>query len=607
MNFMKILRCPMCGGTLKTDESQNCYICEFCETPQTISNINDEKIISLKERANKLFLSCDFDGAAALYQAVVSEINDDAESYWMLALCTYGIQYVDDPRTGKKIPTCHRTLYSSILNNEDYLNAIECADVIARDAYKDAAEKIDEIQRGILSIVSKEDAYDVFICYKETASDGSHTRESDIAKDLYYKLTAEGYRTFYAPITLQEKAGFEYEPFIFAALNSAKIMFVIGFSREHYDAVWVKNEWSRYLARKAKNPRLLLISCYNSYLMDASQLPEQLNKTQARDLSNASTNDLVNDVKKWLPKKETEPTKVANIDVTNIMGGNAVSLLKRGYIYLEDGEFKEAIDCFNKSLDLNPELSKAYWGLVLAKLNCRNNDSVIKLGKPIHDSNECKKAVRFANVTEKNEYQTVIDGISKKIDSTKKALTTSRTEKIIATGICEEIKNCETEISAMEEEYNRLISSLKGIEENIIMCVEDCKKVADPFYKRATAALDNARKFSGKISKSNKMSDEDKDEINKIIEESKVEINSAVFNALEKAKKENACFKTLSELLVQQKSTVNALDTLSSKINAKISKLEAFGRRMKEIESEYAPAFSQVPTGDYRLSSKLLG
>ena len=32
----------------------------------------------------------------------------EAEAYWGLVLCRYGIEYVNDPATGKKVPTCHR-------------------------------------------------------------------------------------------------------------------------------------------------------------------------------------------------------------------------------------------------------------------------------------------------------------------------------------------------------------------------------------------------------------------------------------------------------------------------------------------------------------------
>ena len=68
-----------------------------------------------------------------------------------------------------------------------------------------------------------------------------------MAQDLYYQLVQEGYKVFFSRITLEDKIGMAYEPYIFAALNSAKVMVVVGTKPEYFNAVWVKNEWSRFL------------------------------------------------------------------------------------------------------------------------------------------------------------------------------------------------------------------------------------------------------------------------------------------------------------------------------------------------------------------------
>ena len=47
---------------------------------------------------------------------------------------------------------------------------------------------------------------------------------------------------------LEDKLGTAYEPYIFATLNSAKVMVVFGTKPEYFNAVWVKNEWPRYIA-----------------------------------------------------------------------------------------------------------------------------------------------------------------------------------------------------------------------------------------------------------------------------------------------------------------------------------------------------------------------
>ena len=190
-------------------------------------------------------------------------------------LSRYGIEYVEDPVTHERIPTCHRVQISSILSDGDYLAALENApDTASRALYEQEAHRIAEIQKGILSISSQEKPYDVFICYKETDDFGSRTKDSTLAQEIYYQLTNEGYKVFFSRITLEDKLGQQYEPYIFAALNSAKVMLVVGTKPEYFNAVWVKNEWSRYLALMKNDRSRLLIPCYRD--MDPYDLPEEL-------------------------------------------------------------------------------------------------------------------------------------------------------------------------------------------------------------------------------------------------------------------------------------------------------------------------------------------
>lgn len=97
------------------------------------------------------------------------------------ALCRYGIEYVKDPDTNKRIPTCHRASWDSILTDVDYLDAVKYADYMARRVYEADGKYIDEVQKQILAISHTEDPYDIFICYKESALDGSRTKDSVLA------------------------------------------------------------------------------------------------------------------------------------------------------------------------------------------------------------------------------------------------------------------------------------------------------------------------------------------------------------------------------------------------------------------------------------------
>ena len=236
---MAVMKCKMCGGDLVLRENASVTECEYCGTLQTVPSADSEKKLALFARANRLRYHCEFDKAAGIYETIVAEFPEEAEAYWGLVLCKFGIEYVDDPATGRKIPTCHRSSYESIMTDADFDQALENADSVARKLYREEAKQIEAIRKGILAVSAGEKPYDIFICYKETDESGKRTLDSVLAQDLYDALTARGWRVFFSRISLEDKLGQEYEPYIFAALNSARIMLVVGTDYEHFNAVWV--------------------------------------------------------------------------------------------------------------------------------------------------------------------------------------------------------------------------------------------------------------------------------------------------------------------------------------------------------------------------------
>ena len=294
---MSIFKCKMCGGTIEFNPGDTVGVCDSCGTKQTLPRLDDDRKANLYDRANHFRRNNDFDKAAGIYEQILNEDNTDAEAYWSLVLCHYGIEYVEDPQSRKRIPTVNRAQFTSIFDDDNYKSALHYADGYQKELYEDEAKAINEIQKGILAISQKEEPFDVFICYKETDENGNRTQDSVIANDIYHQLTQEGFKVFYAAITLEDKVGQEYEPYIFAALNSAKVMLVVGSKPEYFTAVWVKNEWSRFLKLIKTDRSKLLIPCYRN--MDAYELPEEFAHLQAQDMSKIGfINDLVRGIRK---------------------------------------------------------------------------------------------------------------------------------------------------------------------------------------------------------------------------------------------------------------------------------------------------------------------
>lgn len=398
---MSTLKCKMCGGTLEINENETTATCEYCGTEQTIPKTTDDVIGNLFNRANTLRLKSEFDKAEEIYNKIVGLDNTQSEAYWGIILCKYGIEYVEDPTTYKRVPTCHRTSYDAITADEDYKLAIQYADISQKIIYEAEAKAIDEIQKGILTISQNEKPYDVFICYKETDESGKRTQDSVLANDIYHQLTQEGFKVFYAAITLEDKLGQEYEPYIFAALNSAKVMLVIGSKPEYFTAVWVKNEWSRYLKLMKADRSKLLIPCYKD--MDAYELPEEFAHLQAQDMGKIGfINDIVRGIKKVINKDEPKPAVKETAAADQAANSAVAPLLKRISLFLEDGNWQEADEYCERVLDSDPENAQAYLYKLMAKLKVRKTEDLRNQAQLFDSEDMYRKTVRFADEELKN-------------------------------------------------------------------------------------------------------------------------------------------------------------------------------------------------------------
>ena len=429
---MSIFKCKMCGGTLEINNNETVGVCEYCGTKQTLPKLDDDKKINLYDRANHFRRNNDYDKAMSIYENILNEDKTDAEAYWSLVLCRYGIEYVEDPATHKRVPTVNRAQFTSVFMDEDYKSAIEYADPVQKSVYEEEAKAIDEIQKGILEISQKEEPFDVFICYKETDANGRRTQDSVLANDLYHQLTQEGFKVFFSRITLEDKLGTAYEPYIFAALNSAKVMVVIGTKPEYFNAVWVKNEWSRYLALIRNGAKKVLIPAYRD--MDPYDLPEEFSHLQAQDMSKLGfMQDLIRGIRKIADAGEQKSVKKETVVVNNA-NTNTAPLLKRAFMFLEDGDWQSADEYCEKVLDLDPENAQAYLGKLMAELGVKQVSRLKHRAKPFDLNNNYRKAYRFADDKLKSELEGYIKFINNRNENARLEGIYSRAESAMKMG-----------------------------------------------------------------------------------------------------------------------------------------------------------------------------
>lgn len=493
---MAVFKCKMCGGSLEIENTQSTATCEYCGAQQTIPRIDDEKKFALFNRANNLRFKSEFDKAAGIYESVIAEFPDEAEAYWGLVLCKYGIEYVDDGK-GRRIPTCHRTLPIAIMEDDDFQQACEYADIIAKNIYRDEAKAIDKIQKKILNIALNEEPYDIFICYKETDDiTGVRTEDSIIAQDIYTGLLKDGYRVFFARVSLREVAGTEYEPYIYAALSSAKIMLAIGTKHDYYDAVWVKNEWSRFISMMADDSGKVLIPCFRD--MDAYDMPKEFKNMQALDMGDVTFfGSLTENIERIIDK--TRGRAVKETVVFNNDSGDVAPLLERGFLFLEDKDWNKADEFFESVLNKDPKNGQAYLGKLLVDLEISKFDNLQNFHTSFSDNNNYEKIMRFADSELKENVKKCNDIIVRRNEEARKKDIYENALEMMESATTEEMfENAGYMFQEVKDYSDAKEKSDECFEKAEVARIKAEEAEKNAIYKSACTVLDDSHRWSGK-------------------------------------------------------------------------------------------------------------
>ena len=469
---MSIFKCKMCGADLNVKEGQKIITCEFCGSTQTVPTSDNDKKIAFYNRANSLRIKNEFDKAMFTYQSIIAEFPKESEAYWGVCLSKYGIEYVDDPYTGDKVPTCHRTLYDSILNDKDYLNALEYSDEVTKKLYEKEAIEIDKIQKRIIKLSQKEESYDIFISYKESDERGERTKDSVLGEDLYDKLTLEGYRVFFSKISLENKLGHEYEPIIFNALITAKVMLVIGSKIEYFNAPWVKNEWSRYLHFMEDDKTKHLIPCF--FEMNAYEMPEEFLAFQAQDMSKIGAfQDIIKAIQRLIGERKKAEINSSNNNESYSSSNssyyqfNLTPYYRRIENALKNGEFEKADWVLDEILAINPNDAKGYIYRILVDNKFKNIDELILSSFDLENDPNYLEALNNAS----NEYKEELKDILNRIKNKNNDLNYNKAKDFIKN------KNY--------TEALKILSSLNGYLDSKILYEELFNKISKEEYEKA--------------------------------------------------------------------------------------------------------------------------
>lgn len=393
---MMILKCKMCGGNIEiTGESHG--VCDSCGCEVTLPKLDDDRRAEMYNRGNHFRSRGEFDKAYSAYEHIIAEDGQDAEAHWCLALCRYGIEYVKDPRSGEYKPTCSRVSFEPFQEDRDYLEALNYSEGRTRELYQREAAKIAKIQERYLEISRKEQPYDVFICFKATEENGERTQGSIIAQDIYEQLTEKGLKVFFSRITLEDKLSEEYEPYIFAALHSARVMLVVATKPEHLTSRWVQNEWSRYLAMMDKDKNKSIIPVFSK--MSPYDFPPEIPMVQGQDMGKVGAmQDLVRGVLK-LTGKGTANNRQPELYATK------ENILKRIAQALEDEAYQECYNLAEQLLNADAENGWAYYYMILAANGIKNIWEVGYKGLSLEENRYFRRAYQYGTEELKQELE----------------------------------------------------------------------------------------------------------------------------------------------------------------------------------------------------------
>ena len=445
---IKDLKCECCLGQLKEITPKH-YKCESCDKEYVDHVASEEEVIWLAN-ANQTLRKGNFDDAYEEFSNIVSKYPESYEAYYGMVLCTHGVLFVDDILENKKVPTCYNISISSFLEDENFKKTLQYSPEELKENYLEQARKIEVIRKEWLEKASKESPYDIFISFKQSDREKGLEKTKDFysAQELYNHLTYKcGLKVFFSPETLKNKISEQYEPYIYAALNTSKVMIVYGENPEYFQATWVKNEWIRFLRKiknKEKEPNSLVV-CYKGF--DAYSLPKELKSMQALKADSFDFLDtLLNHINKVFEsdqgkqKLERKEIKVGQIATrSRTIGGNQIvkrelgssivvtkdatiaKILDSVELFISHGRFEMAQNQLDNVLDKEPENSKAIYLSFLV-------------------DNNIKGAAELETILTTGNKRININSLDKLISSTDKVTATSIIN-IIKNALINKIKN----------------------------------------------------------------------------------------------------------------------------------------------------------------------
>jgi len=427
--------CPKCGKLHEFYEGTYDLVCQFCGhefivaesvcNPKLLERTHNDlcvlkettdreiryRIESLKKlylQATGLQAAREFSLAEGKYLDLLVKGDNDINTtnvYWQLLMCHYGIEYQEDE--GAYIPIILRPDLTPMENLYAYKNLIHSFKTEQdQQLYTDRLEKIESsLQRYREASSTKEwGDFDVFISVKQN-DHGNPTTDQGIGRDLYDRLVkddkalaAKNLKVFNSRKT-QLPSGRFYEPYIMAALMSAKVLIIVGSKAEYLTSQWVKNEWSRFMylqnqdiEKNGKTDRIML--CYLTGGMRTDDLPKELRLIQAIEESPYSGDRFREVIEEAFPVDKSGAVEDINPSVS---ATSIETALERAFLDIEYGLFEKAEKRLDNVLEVSPKNAKAWLGKLMVDLKVRDRADLGKQEESFENNRCCSIVLRYGD------------------------------------------------------------------------------------------------------------------------------------------------------------------------------------------------------------------
>ena len=383
------LRCTNCGG--HPVPKDGVYRCPHCGKQYDPPRSRGDALKTL-QHAIDLRMARDFHRAEEYYDKVLLVTPEEAEALWGRLLCHYGVEYVEDPATKKKLPTVHTVRELAMQDHPDFLDACKYATSEAlRKEYEQQAAYIDNVQAQIRHMSRSCPPYDVFICQKTTLPDTTNEETEDCKRaralcDFLRKEIPE-LRVFFAPEIMKYYAGANYEAHIYHALHTARAMLLVCSDTEYINSAWVRSEWMRYLSLMEQereqglaSQRWLIPLLYGRF--SNADLPPTLQQRQFIPMTDEyGVSTVLSNIRRLLPKEEAQPVR----DV-------AAHNLENAFIEITDGRFDAAAAIVDPILNTDITNARANLARLLIDLKVRSTEALADVEAPFTDNYHFRRA-----------------------------------------------------------------------------------------------------------------------------------------------------------------------------------------------------------------------